>query len=116
MIIIENTILVIIIIAVLILAIVPTVKHFKGQGGCCGGGGYTPKKKKLKNVIAKKTFRVDGMHCQNCANRVMETVNDIDGLSADVKLKQGTVTVSYETDVADEVIKEKIEAVGYTVL
>ena len=73
------------------------------------------RKKKLKKVIATKTFVVDGMHCEKCANRVTEVVNDIPGIAGIVNLKKSTVTVSYELEIPDEQIKAKIERVGYTV-
>ena len=70
---------------------------------------------KLQAVIATKVFVVDGMHCEKCANRVTEVVNDITGVAGVVDLKKGIVTVSYEQEVADEQIKARIERVGYTV-
>ena len=66
-------------------------------------------------MIATKVFVVDGMHCEKCANRVTEVVNDIPGAAGVVNLKKGIVTVSYELEVPDEQIKAKIERVGYTV-
>ena len=93
-----------------------TIVKRKGRKGCCGSGSdYTPRKKKLKKVIATKVFVVDGMHCEKCANRVTEVVNDIPGAAGVVNLKKGIVTVSYELEVPDEQIKAKIERVGYTV-
>jgi len=87
-----------------------------GRKGCCGSSGnYTPKKKKLKNVIAAKGFAVDGMHCEKCANRVTEAVNDIPGAAGVVNLKKGIVTVSYAQEIPDEQVKAKIERLGYTV-
>lgn len=91
-------------------------KKVKGRRGCCGSGSdYKPRKKKLKNVMATKTFRVEGMHCEKCSNRVMETVNDIDHVAGIVDLKKGIVTVSYEQDVPDELISARIQRLGYTV-
>ena len=58
---------------------------------------------------------VDGIHCEKCANRVTEVVNDITGVAGVVDLKKGIVTVSYEQEVADEQIKAKLQRVGYTV-
>lgn len=108
-----------IIIAVIAVAIgfgiYSAVKHFKGQGGCCGGGSYKPKKKKLKNVLYQKTFKVEGMHCDHCKNRVEEVIGDMKGLAGKVNLKKGELTVSYAEDVADEQIKARIERAGYTV-
>ena len=111
----ENYIIIGIIIVIAFFAVRTIVKR-KGRKGCCGSGSdYKPRKKKLKNVIATKIFVVDGMHCEKCANRVTEVVNDIAGVAGVVDLKKGIVTVSYEQEVADEQIKARIERVGYTV-
>ena len=111
----QNYIIIGIIIVIAFFAVRTIVKR-KGRKGCCGSGSdYKPRKKKLKNVIATKVFTVDGMHCEKCANRVTEVVNDITGVAGVVDLKKGIVTVSYEQEVADEQIKARIERVGYTV-
>lgn len=109
-----------IIIAILVVAfffgIRATVKHFARKGGCCGSADYKPKKKKLSKVLYQKNFKVEGMHCEHCKARVEEVVNDIQGVSGSVNLKKGILTVSYAEDVDDELIKSKIERVGYKVL
>lgn len=112
----ENYIIGGIIAAIAVIGLVYTVRHLKGHSGCCGGGGYKPKRKKLANVLYRKTFQVEGMHCEHCKNRVEEAVNDIKGLSGKVNLKKGEVTVSYAEDVSDEIIKAKIAKAGYTVI
>ena len=66
-------------------------------------------------MIAVKVFAYDGMHCEKCANRVTEAVNDIPGVAGVVNLKKGLVTVSYEREVPDGQIRAAIERVGYTV-
>ncbi len=108
-----------VIVAVLILIIAPafcsSVKHFHGEGGCCGGCNYKARRKKLKHIAARKTFSVEGMHCQNCVNRVMEAVNSIDGASAVVKLKKGRVIVSMEQQIDSQTIRAAIEKAGYPV-
>ena len=111
----ENYIIIAIIAIAIGFGIYSTVKHFKGQGGCCGGSSYKPKKKKLKNVLYQKTFKVEGMHCDHCKNRVEEVIGDMKGLAGTVNLKNGELTVSYAEDVADELIKARIERAGYTV-
>lgn len=109
----ENYIIIGIIAVVTVIGIIYTVKHFKGEGGCCGGGSYKPKSKKLSNILYQKTFKVDGMHCDHCKNRVEEVVNDIKGIAGKVNLKKGELTVSYAEDVDDEIIKARIERAGY---
>jgi len=111
----ENYIIIAVLIVLAVVGLRSTVKHMKGQGDCCGGGGYKPKKKHLSNVIGQKTFKVGGMKCENCKNRVEEIVNDIPGAAGKVNLKKGELTVSYSQPIDDELIISKIERVGYTV-
>ena len=89
----QNFIIAAIVIVVLVFAVRASLKHFRGEGGCCGGGTYKARPKKLTHTAEVKTFRVEGMHCQNCANRVMDAVNSIDGVSGVVHLKKGLVKV-----------------------
>ena len=104
------------VIAVIALIAIGTIVKRAGRKGCCGSSSdYKPRKKKLKNVIATKTLKVDGMHCEKCSNRVTEAVNDIPGVAGVVNLKKGIVTVSYEQEVPDEHIKDRIERHGYVV-
>lgn len=106
-----------IIVAILVVAVFfgirATVKHFARKSGCCGSADYKPKKKKLKHVKYRKTFQVEGMHCERCKARVEEVVNDIKGLTGSVNLKKGELVVSYAEDVEDEVINSKLKRVGY---
>lgn len=112
----ENYMIIGILLVVALIGVYTVRKNLKGQRGCCStGSDYKPRKKKLKKVIATKTFRVEGMHCEKCSNRVTEVVNDIPGVAGVVDLKQGTVTVSYEQEVSDELIRARIQRVGYTV-
>ena len=111
----ENYIIIGVIAIIIAIAIISTVKHFKGEGGCCGGGSYKPKRKRLIGVKYQKTFKVGGMHCEHCKHRVEEIVNDIDGIAGKVNLKKQELTVYYTVDVEDNIIKAKIEKVGYTI-
>lgn len=104
------------IIVLIALAAVGTLIRRSGRKGCCASGSdYKPRKKKLEKVIAAKVFAVDGMHCEKCAGRVTEVVNDIPGVAGIVNLKKGIVTISYAQTVSDEQIKARIERVGYSV-
>ena len=112
----STAIIIAILIVVLFIAIRSTVRHFSGKGGgCCGSGDYKARKKRLGSVAAKRSFRVEGMMCQNCVNRVMEQINSIAGASASVNLRKGTVTVSMEKAMDDAVFIAAIEKAGYEV-
>ena len=112
----QDYIIIAIIVVIVAIGLVPCAIHFKGQGGCCGSSGYKPKRKQLAHVKYQKTFHVEGLHCENCKNRVEESVGDIKDVVGKVNLKQGLLTVSYAQDVADDVIKARIERLGYHVV
>lgn len=111
----ENYIIIAVILLIVLISINSAVKHFKGQGGCCGGSSFKVKRKKLKNVLYKKTFKVSGIHCEHCKNRIEEVIDDIDGLAAVVNWKKNELLVSYERDFSDEFIKEKLQKFGYEI-
>ena len=111
----ENLITIAIIIIILAIGIIYTINHFKGRSGCCGNSGAYISKKKLKKVIAKKTFVIEGMTCENCVARILRYVNDIEGVAGKIDLKKKTLTVSMEKEVSDQVIIDAIIKAGYHV-
>lgn len=111
----EDMIIIGILLVILLGAIVTLVRRSERKGCCGSGSDYKPRKKKLKQVIAAQVFVVDGMHCEKCAGRVTEVVNDISGVAGVVNLKKGIVNVSYEQEVPDGQIRAAIERLGYTV-
>lgn len=113
----ENIIIIGILLVVVVIALRSTLKHFKGEGGCCGGGSEVKiKKKKLKQVVQKRTLLIEGMHCENCKNRVESRLNELDGVSASVNLKTKTAVVSMEKEVSDEKLQQVISKAGYEVI
>ena len=111
----DNVLVVIILITILLMAVISIIVKKKCKASCCGSGTYVAKSRKLKNVGCTKYFQVDGMHCQNCVNRVMEVVQDIDGMSAAVNLKKGMLTVSMEKEIENAFIIAAVEKCGYTI-
>lgn len=112
-----NVIIITVLVVVVIAAIVSSAKHFKGDGGCCGGGGSVSEYKKLEGPkLGEKQIQIEGMHCENCKNRVEHGVNKIDGAVCKVNLKKKMATVSYSRKIEDEVLKKVIENLGYEVV
>ena len=114
----SNALVIAILAVVLFMALRGSIKHLAGEGGCCGGGDSAKKEpdKKLSGPIIKTmVFKIDGMHCENCSNRVKRTINRLDGVSAKVNLRKKEAVVRYEQDVDDEVITKEIEDLGYKV-
>ena len=66
----------------------------------------------MKETIIK----VEGMVCNGCENRVQNALKNIDGVENVVAdHTTGTVTVTSKDEVAESVIKEKIEDIGFEV-
>lgn len=111
----EDYIIIGIILCIIVLALLRVKKHFRG--GCCSSGSNTIRDKKTLSApqIGEKIMRIEGMHCENCAIRVENALNRLDGVLCRVNLKKKLATVSYSKEVADEVLKETVEKIGYTV-
>ena len=66
----------------------------------------------MKETIIK----VEGMSCCGCENRVQNALKNIDGVENVVADHvAGTVTVTSKEEVAENVMKEKIEDIGFKV-
>ncbi|MBP5248033.1 MAG: heavy-metal-associated domain-containing protein [Fibrobacter sp.] len=110
-----NVFIIAIIVLVIFFAVRSSIVHFKGQGSCCGGncGCRDAFGKKLNGTIVfKKTIRIQGMMCENCKSHVQEALNEIDGASASVNLKKGTVKLDAIREVSEEEIRSAVHRAG----
>ena len=115
---ISNIVAIVVLILIIAFAISGSIKHFKGEGGCCGGSSVVkePDKKLDNTVIGKRTFIVEGMHCENCRNRIKRAINSIDGASCKVNLKKGRVDIEFDREIDDDVFINAIEALDFHVV
>lgn len=111
----ENYIIIGFLLMMLVLSILRVGKHFRG--GCCGSGSTTIRDKKtLKEpVIGEKLLDIQGMHCENCRNRVENALNRLPGVVGKVDLKKKTATVTFSRKVADRELREAVEKLGFRV-
>ncbi len=66
----------------------------------------------MKETIIKVT----GMVCNGCENRVQNALKTIEGVENVVaNYKNGTVTITSKEEVSENVMKEKIEDIGFEV-
>lgn len=113
----ENAIIIGLLLVILYIALKASMKHLKGQGGCCGGGSEVKvKRKKLKRIVARRLIYIEGMTCEHCKNRVESRLNELEGISAKVNLKNKTATVLLEKEVSDERLQRAVENAGYEVV
>ncbi len=67
----------------------------------------------MKETIIK----VEGMVCNGCENRVKNALKNIQGVEdVDANHTTGTVTVTSKEEVSENIMKEKIEDVGFEVV
>ncbi len=63
-----------------------------------------------------KTMKIEGMMCPHCSGRVKATLEGLaEGLCAEVSHESGTAVVTCSETVPNDVLKQAVEAQGYTV-
>jgi Cu+-exporting ATPase len=65
-----------------------------------------------------KKYKISGMTCSSCSNRVERAINKMDGMiEANVNLTTETLTVNFDDKkITPKDIEEKVEALGYKVI
>lgn len=117
----STAILVLLLLAVAFLAIRSYVKRL--SRGCCGSGNG----EKLKKVPVQDRdkshypyllcFTVDGMVCGNCARRVENALNSMEGVWASADVSGKSVTIRMKTLIPEQTLRDAVNQIGgYTVL
>lgn len=69
----------------------------------------------IKIETRMKTMQVEGMTCGHCKMRVEKALNSIEGVSAEVDLSSGKVSVKMENEVSDADLTKAVTNAGYEV-
>lgn len=70
----------------------------------------------MEGITMTKTMNIEGMMCGHCEARVKKALEALVGVeSAEVSHEKGTAVVSMSADVADDTLKEAVEAQDYKV-
>lgn len=110
-----------IIIVLLVGACVVAVRSYakKLSRGCCGAGG--DKERKAAKTADLSEFRyiysvkISGMSCKNCAVRIANAFNRQEGIFAQVDFKSGTAVVYTKEPLPENVIRQTVVGLGYSV-
>lgn len=113
-----------IIIIILVLICIFSVKSYvkKLRSGCCGSGGDGPEKrirvadKNKEHYPYVVSAEIEGMVCGNCAARVENALNSMDGVWAKVDLSNKRALIRSKAPVKEEDIKSAVRKQGYTVM
>ena len=116
-----RTIIVILILSLIIITLILSIrKRIKNGSSCCGTHEAPPEKIKVKDKNKthypyKYSLTVDGMYCSNCALRVENTLNSIEGVWATVNLQNKSVIVLSKKSLDENFFSRKVAEAGYTV-
>ncbi|TCK21728.1 heavy-metal-associated domain-containing protein [Pseudonocardia endophytica] len=67
--------------------------------------------------MSTATYTVSGMTCQHCVASVTEEIGEIAGVTGvDVDLASGAVTVTSETEITDDAVRDAVVEAGYEVV
>ncbi|MDO4325436.1 MAG: heavy metal-associated domain-containing protein [bacterium] len=108
---------------ILLLLVIYGIRSYLKRltSGCCGASGQAGVKRiKVKDRNTSHyphhtVLKVDGMVCQNCAIRVENALNSMEGTFAKVDLSEEKVDVYMKTEWDKETLKKAVKDAGYTV-
>ena len=113
----------VIIVLLLVVVCALAVKSYlkKLSSGCCGAGRDTVKKVPVKDKNKEHyphsaKMEIYGMTCANCARRVENGLNQIQGVWAKVNLDQKEALVRMKNPVEEKILRQAVKDAGYTVL
>ena len=117
-----GTIIIAVVLAVLcIYAVYKYVKKLRYGGGCCGE--HEPAEKRVKVADRDKshypyrlTLTIDGMTCGNCARRVENALNGLDGVWATVDFGSGQAKLRLKRLPEEAVLRQAVRDAGYAVI
>ena len=87
--------------------------------GCCGAGGEGRTKKirvadkDPSHYPYQAALTVEGMTCQNCAARVENALNSLEGVWASVDLSKKQAQIRMKEQLPKDRLKEVIRQAGY---
>ena len=92
------------------------------SSGCCGTSGERVKRNRVadrdkSHSPYQAVLSVDGMVCGNCAARIENALNGLDGVWADADVGAKQVTVRMKQPLPEDRLRSTVNAIGgYTVL
>ena len=113
-----TAVLIIILAAVIMYAVYQTVKKFRKGGGCCGEFEKSEKRTAVKDRNKSHypysvVLSIGGMTCENCARRVENALNSLEGVWAKVDLNSGTAKIYSKNEMDKKELCSIIAKAGY---
>ncbi|MGP1523785.1 MAG: heavy-metal-associated domain-containing protein [Treponema sp.] len=116
----------IIILIIVAAAVVLAVMRIRKGGGCgcgcssCSGscsaaGKGAADKNTVYPASSSLVLDITGMHCEKCSGSVTEALNALDGVSAEVDLKNNSASVKLSKDISAEKLESAVSDRGFEV-
>ena len=117
-----GTVIGVLLLAMLVIwAILYTVRKAQKGGGCCGE--HEPSQPKSSVADRNKahypyqiTVKIGGMTCANCAVKVENALNALDGVWASVSIDTQTARIRSKQALDQSVLAEAVRNAGYVIL
>ena len=113
-----NAVIILILFVGILFGIKYFLRHAAGTSCCSGGNGsirIEPKDKNRLHYAYRAEMDIQGMTCRNCALRVENALNSLDGVMAEVNLKKNTASVLLKKTGGEQVLTAAVAGAGYTV-
>ena len=115
-----NTVLILLLLALIGWALWRIVQKSRKGGGCCGEHEAAEKKvpvadRNKSHYPYALSLQIGGMTCANCARRVENALNSLDGVWASVDIDDHSARVLCKTRPEEAAIREAVRQAGYTV-
>ena len=116
----KEGLLVLLLTALLGAALYLTIRKLRRGGGCCGEHETAAK----KTVISDRnpshypytvTLAIGGMTCENCARKVENALNRLDGTWASVSISDHTAKVRCKKQPDETTLRTAVREAGYVV-
>ena len=107
--------------AVILAAALRVCKRAASGGGCCGDREAAVPKTAVKDrnrahYPHELTLQIGGMTCENCARRVENALNALDGVWATVRIDSHTAHLRLKAEPDMEQLREAVRQAGYVVM
>ena len=103
-------------------AVYSYIRKLRVGGGCCGEREAAPKRVRVRDRDKRHypyvlEVTIDGMVCANCARRVENALNSLDGVWARVEdVGSGRATGRTKSAPDEAALRSAVRQAGYTVL
>ncbi len=113
-----NAVLVLLLILIIAWAGVQTFRKLQKGGGCCGEHAAAEKRvavadRNKSHYPFRISLQIGGMTCENCARRVENALNRLDGVWAAVSIGSRSAEVLCKSEPDEALFRDTVREAGY---